>query len=546
MKTKFIFVTGGLISGVGKGVTSSSIGLLLKSARFKVTLIKCDPYLNVDAGTMNPIIHGETFVTGDGLETDQDLGHYERFLNEDLTRFNYITSGQIFLSVIAKERNLDYGGQCVEFIPHVPEEIIKRLEKLAALSKADFLVAEIGGTVGEYQNLFYLEAGRLLRIKYKQRVINVHVSYLPCPASLGEVKTKPVQTSVHFLNEAGFYPDIIIGRANKKLDKLRIEKIARFCNVEREDVFSNPDVNSIYKVPLILNEQGLVESILKKFALKNKKPDLSSWMEFVDKIDKAGKKVKIAVVGKYFRSGEFSLKDSYVCVLEALKQACWWQGFIPKITWIDSLDVEKGGLDKLTGFDGIVVPQGWGDRGVEGKILTAKYARERKIPYLGLCYGMQMACIEFGRNVCGLTGANTSEVDDKTKHPVISIMADQEKYLAKKQYGGTIRLGYWPCKIKKNTKLWEIYKKHKRLPGNNIVRERHRHRYEFNLKYKKIFEKKGFVFSGMSPDGKLVEAIEISDHPFFIGTQFHPEFIARPMYLHPIFMEFIKAACKKN
>lgn len=533
------------MSGLGKGITTSAIGLLLKSAGFKASLIKCDPYLNVDAGTMNPIVHGETFVTGDGLETDQDLGHYERFLNEDLTKYNYMTSGQVFLSVIKKERNLDYGGECVEFIPHVPREIIRRLKKLASLQKADFVVVEIGGTVGEYQNLIFLEAIRQLKIEEGKNVLNIHVSYLPCPPHLGELKTKPVQTGVHFLHEAGLSADIIIGRAEKTLDSLRIKKIATFCNVKKKDIFSNPDVDSVYKVPLVLEEQGLGEKIIEKFGLKKREVNLKRWQMFVDKIDRAKEKVKIAIVGKYFRSGNFSLKDSYICVWEALKHACYNLGKKPEITWIDSLDIEKKGVEMLGFYQGIVVPQGWGTRGVEGKIMAAGYARKKKIPYLGLCYGMQMACIEFGRNVCKLKGANSKEIDRKTKHPVITIMAGQEKYLKKRQYGGTIRLGYWPCKVFKKSKLGSYYSRYKGLPSGNVVMERHRHRYEFNKKYKKMFEEKGMVFSGMSPDKKLVEAIELLDHPFFVGTQFHPEFVSRPLAPHPVFLGFVES-CLKN
>jgi len=545
MKTRYIFVSGGVISGLGKGITAASIALLLKSAGFKVSVIKCDPYLNVDAGTMNPIVHGETFVTGDGMETDQDLGHYERFLNEDLTKLNYMTSGQVFLSVINKERSLSYKGKCVELIPHVPEEIIERFKNLGSATKAEFIVVEIGGTVGEYQNLIYLEAARHLKVKGKDDVVNIHIAYLPNPPSLGELKSKPVQTSVRLLNSAGIHPDIIIGRGEKRLDGSRIEKIATFCNVGISDIFSNPDVASIYEIPLILNEQGILEKILEKFDLKKRKVNLSDWVKFVNKINTAKKKVSIAIVGKYFRSGEFSLEDSYVCVLEAIKQACWEQGIKPEIVWVDSLDIEKKGAGILSKFDGVIVPQGWGKRGVGGKILTAKFARERKLPYLGLCFGMQIACIEFARNVCGLNLANSTEVDPCSTEPVIWVMEKQKKYLAKEKFGGTIRLGYWPCKINSGSRLFGIYNKYGRIPKSRVINERHRHRYEFNQKYRKLFENKGMVFSGISPDGKLVEAIELSDHPFFIGTQYHPEFIARPLAPHPVFLEFVRACCNK-
>lgn len=552
MRTKYIFISGGVISGLGKGITTASVAFLLKSRGFSVAPIKCDPYLNIDAGTMNPVIHGETFVTEDGLETDQDLGHYERFLNEDLTRLNYMTSGQVYLSVIQRERNLEYQGKCVETIPHIPEEIIKRLKKLEKKSKADFILVEIGGTVGEYQNMMFLEAARELKYKSPEDVINIHVTYLPLPPSLGELKSKPVQMSVMLLNERGVSPDIIIGRAEKEIDALRKEKIATFCNVRQKDVISNPDVESIYEVPLILDSQGIIERIFEKLKiqiknLRSEAMDLSNWRKLVQKIKKAKKRIKIGIVGKYFRSGDFSLEDSYICVIEAIKQACFWHGFKPEIIWIDSLDVEKKGVNILKNFNGLVVPQGWGNRGVEGKIQTAGFARVNKIPYLGLCFGMQLACVEFARSVCGLKNANTQEANSKTPHPVIHIMPDQEKYLLKHQYGGTMRLGAWPCKLKKGTRIYEIYKNspNPRIKNLDIIYERHRHRYEFNNRYRKIFEENGMIISGTSPDGKLVESIELRNHPFFIGTQFHPEFKSRALSPHPLFLAFIDA-CARN
>lgn len=549
--SKFIFVSGGVISGLGKGITTASISLLLKSMGFRVASIKADPYLNVDAGTMNPIIHGETFVTKDGVETDQDLGHYERFLNEDLSKHNYMTSGQVYLSVIQKERRLDYDGICVETIPHVPEEILRRLTLLAKKGRAEIVILEIGGTVGEYQNAMFLEAARELKLKAPHDVLNIHVAYLPLPPSLGELKSKPVQMSVHRLHEAGIQPDLIIGRAQKLVDTARKKKISIFCNIAMDDIFSNPDVSSVYEIPLILEEQAITARILKKLHLKERRPDLREWRKFVEKIKKAKKKVKIGIVGKYFRSGDFSLRDSYVCVIEAIKHGAWWNETKPEITWIDSLDVEKKGKEILKGFDGLIVPQGWGSRGIEGKIETARFARENFVPYLGLCFGMQLAMVEFGRNVCHLKNASSQEINPKTPHPVIHIMPDQEDYLKERQYGATIRLGDWPCKLIKGTRLREIYEKHcqdhySQYPKPHIlINERHRHRYEFNRKYKEIFEKKGAVFSGVSPDGKLVEAVEIPSHPFFIGTQFHPEFKSRPLSPHPIFLEFIKACLKK-
>lgn len=547
MQTKYIFVSGGVISGLGKGIVTASIAILLKSAGFKVAPIKADPYLNLDAGTMNPIIHGETFVTEDGLETDQDLGHYERFIDKNLTKLNYMTAGQVYMSVIERERRLEYDGVCVETIPHIPQEIIKRLKLLAEKSRADFVILEVGGTVGEYQNAMFLEASREMLLKQPKDVLNVHVAYLPLPPSLGELKSKPVQTSVQLLHMAGVLPDIIIGRAEREIDETRKEKIATFCSVAKEDIYSNPDLPSIYQVPEYLESQGLTDRILEKLGLERKKSDLSRWHIFNQKILGARKKVKIGIVGKYFRSGDFALEDSYVCVIEAVKQASWWNGVAPEITWIDSLDIEKSGEQSvLAGYNGLIVPQGWGSRGVEGKIATAGYARKNKIPYLGLCFGMQLACIEFGRNVCKLPRANTEEVDGKTPHPIIHIMPHQKEYLAKKKYGGTMRLGAWPCILEKGTVIYEAYNKWNKLGINTLyslprVDERHRHRYEFNLKYKKLFEKHGMVFSGMSPDKLLVEAVELSDHPFFVGTQYHPEFKGRPLNPHPLFLEFISA-----
>ena len=548
---KFIFVSGGVISGLGKGITTASLSLLLKSMGFKVSPVKADPYLNVDAGTMNPIIHGETFVTEDGLETDQDLGHYERFLNENLSKHNYMTAGQVFSSVIQKERRLDYDGICVETIPHVPQEILRRLEFTAEKDKVDFVILEIGGTVGEYQNMMFLEAARELKLRKPKDVLNIHVAYLPLPPSLGELKSKPVQTSVQLLQSAGIQPDIIIGRAQKPLDQVRKEKISVFCNVAMEDIFSNPDVDLIYEVPLILEKQGIMRRIFKKLGIKEKNLSLKEWKKVVNKAKTVKKKVKIGLVGKYFRSGEFSLEDSYICVMEAVKHGAWWNNVKPEIIWIDSLDIEKKGTKILKEFDGLIVPQGWGTRGIEGKISAAQFARENKVPYLGLCFGMQLAMVELARNVCHLKNAHSQEADPNSPHLVIHLMPDQEEYLKNRQYGGTIRLGAWPCKLLKGTQLRKIYEKHVSSPHtlyskpHVFINERHRHRYEFNLKYKDLFEEKGIVFSGISPDKKLIEAMEIPSHPFFIGTQFHPELKSRFLSPHPIFLEFIKACLKK-
>ena len=533
---KYIFVSGGVISGIGKGLATATIALLLKSRGFKVSPIKCDPYINIDAGTMNPVVHGEIFVLDDGSETDQDLGHYERFLGEDLSAVNYTTTGQVYQTVINRERNLSYEGKCVEVVPHIPEEIIRRIKKAGEKRRADVILIEIGGTVGEYQNALFLEANRMLKLSNPADVLHVHLAYLPIPPSIGEMKSKPVQMSVKALNSIGIQPDFILGRSEKPLDEIRKEKIATFCNIDKNYVISAPDVANIYQIPLNFEEQKLTERILKKLGLKRRKRDLSGWREMVAKANRSKKEVNIGMAGKYYTSGSFSLEDSYISVIEAVKYAGWSQGLKVKIKWFDCEDIEKNGTQKMEGLDGVIVPQGWGSRGVEGKIKAIQFARENKIPYLGLCFGMQMAVIEFARNVLGMKGANSTEVDPKTHYPVVHIMPDQKKYLEQRQYGGTIRLGAWKCRVLPKTRLAQAYGK------AGVILERHRHRYEFNNAYKTRFEKAGMKISGVSPDGKLVEAIEIPDHPFFVGTQFHPEYKARFLHPHPLFVEFIKAA----
>lgn len=545
---KFIFVSGGVISGLGKGITTASIALLLKSYGFKVSPVKCDAYVNIDAGTIRPQEHGEVFVCDDGIETDQDLGNYERFLGESLSRANYVTTGQIYQEVIRKERAFEYEGEDVEVVPHVPEEMIRRFKEAGKEMKADFVIVEIGGTVGEYQNILFIEANRIMKVRDKEEVIHIHIGYLPTPPSLGEMKTKPIQTSTRTLNETGIQPDFIIGRGEKMLDKKRKERIALFCNIDIKNVISNPDVESIYEVPLILDEQQIAEKILDKFKIRpRKRKDLGEWKKLVRRIKKIKTNkmegVKIGIVGKYQKTGEFDLEDAYISVVEAIKHASWANGIKSEIVWFNSETVEKWSLSKFNSafrqLDGLVVPQGWGSRGVEGKIKAVQFVRENKVPYLGLCFGMQMAVIEFARNVLKLRGANSVEVNPQTSHPVIHIMPEQKKYLEKHQYGGTIRLGAWPCKLIKGTKLYTLYPK-----PYTLVNERHRHRYEFNNKYRRQFEKAGMRIAGTSPDDKLVEAIELSDHPFFVGTQFHPEYKSRPLQPHPLFIEFIKS-CKR-
>lgn len=531
---------------MGKGITTASIALLLKSRGFKVTTIKCDAYVNIDAGTIRPQEHGEVFVCDDGIECDQDLGNYERFIEENLTRANYVTTGQIYQEVIRKERAFEYKGEDVEVVPHVPEEMIRRFKEAGKKAKADFVLIEIGGTVGEYQNILFIEANRIMKVRDKGNIIHIHVGYLPTPPSIGEMKSKPVQNSVRILNETGIQPDLLVGRATEVLDKWRKDRLALFCNVSEEDIISNPDVKSIYEVPLLLEKQQVAEKILSKFGLEPKrKKDLKEWRDLVKRIktieSSTKEPIKIAIISKYQKIGDFELDDTYISVVESIKHAAWKNKVKPRIVWFDSERIEKEGIpEELKKMDGIIVPQGWGSRGVEGKIKAVQFARKNKIPYLGLCFGMQMAVIEFGRDVLGMKGANSTEVNPKTKYPVIHIMPDQKKYLEKHQYGGTIRLGAWDCKVISGTKLAQAYGK----PG--IVSERHRHRYEFNNQYRKQFEKAGMKISGVSPDGKLVEAIEVPDHPFFIGTQFHPEYKSRPLNPHPLFLGLIKAAIEKN
>jgi len=550
-KTKYIFVTGGVLSGLGKGIVTASISYLLKQSGFEVSPVKCDMYLNMDAGTMNPFEHGEIFVTGDGEECDQDIGHYERFTHQNLTHANYLTSGQVYSSVIKNERALKYNGKCVEAFPFLPDEIERRF-KIAA-KNSDFIIIELGGTVGEYQNIVFLETARRIASNNYSDTCFIHLGYLPIPKKLGEMKTKPLQQSITSLNSVGIFPEIVICRAEKEVDMIRKKKIAVAAGLSIENIISDPDLDNVYKVPNVFEKQGLSKLIFRKLHIKFRKPDLRKINSFEKKLSFLKKKVKIAMVGKYYSSGKFSLADSYISVTEAIKHASWHLGFKPEIVWYDSEIGEKDGFKGLEKVDGIIVPQGWGSRGVEGKIKAVEFARTRKIPYLGLCFGMQMACIEFARNVCGLKNANSTEANPKTPYPVIHMMPEQKKYLKKQQFGDTIRLGDWPCKLQKNSIIRNAYEKQSgdaaiKQSNNGLVSERHRHRYEFNQKYKKLLEKKGMKFTGMSPDGKLVEAIELDQntHPFFLGTQFHPEYKSKPLIPHPIFIAFIKASGKNK
>jgi CTP synthase len=536
---KFIFVVGGVLSGVGKGVTSASLGAIFKSKGFTVTALKADPYVNIDAGTMNPTEHGEVFVTDDGDETDQDMGNYERFLEIDLTSMNYMTTGRVYQSVIDNERSMKYKGKCVQVVPHIPHEILRRITGAAEHHDADITIIEIGGTVGEYENLLFLEAGRMLKLKKPNDVAFVLVSYLPVPAHLGEMKTKPTQHASRNLNSVGINADIIIARSQQELDKPRREKLATFCGVPRDHVIAAPDVPSIYAIPLTMEKQGVGNKLLRRLSLTPKKSELKSWEDFNKKISGSKKDIKIAVIGKYFGTGSYTLSDSYISVIEAVKHAAWNNNARPVMDWVDSEEFEKkpAKLRNLSKYDAILVPGGFGTRGVEGIIKAIGFARENKIPYFGLCYGMQLACIEFVRNVLGKKDANTVEMDENAKEPVIHINPNQASNVRENRYGGTMRLGAYDAKLKDGSKTRKAY-------GAETVSERHRHRYEFNNEYRDAIDKAGLQVVGHNPKADLVEIVELKDHPFFVGVQFHPEFKSRPMKPHPLFNAFIKAGLK--
>jgi CTP synthase len=537
LNTKFIFVSGGVISGIGKGIATSSIGLILKSRGFKVTAMKADPYLNIDAGTLNPIEHGEVFVLDDGMECDQDLGNYERFLDQNLNSTSYMTTGQVFKSIIDRERALGYEGKTVEFFQDPPREIIGRILKCAKTNRAEVVVFEVGGTVGEYQNLLFLEANRLLKLEHPRDVLHVHVTYLPIPSSIGEMKSKPAQMSIHQLASSGITPDFVLARSQFAVDEKRREKIAIACGLAKDDILSAPDVESIYQVPLNFENQGLSEKILKKLNTKPRKSDLADWKVMVNSALTAKKHAKIAMVGKYFTTGDFTLSDAYLSVIESIKHASAKYDIKPKMTWIDSAQIEEEGTDMLKGFDGIIVPGGYGTRAVEGIVQAIKFARENKVPYFGLCYGMQQAAVEFARNSLGYKDANTTEINPKTKHPVIHVMQSQKDLVKYHKLGGTQRLGSWEWKAKSGTIFAKAYK-------SQTGSDRHRHRYEFNNIYRDEFEKHGMVISATTKDGFLVEALELKNHPFFVGVQFHPELKSRPLHPHPLYMAFMAAVAK--
>ncbi len=531
---KYIFVTGGVISSLGKGIASASIGKILEARGLKVTLMKLDPYINVDPGTMNPYQHGEVYVTDDGAETDLDLGHYERFTNAKLTRFNNATTGQVYNAVISRERRGDYLGKTIQVIPHITSEIKDRIKKVSEVSCADIVLIEIGGTVGDIESLPFLEAARQFELDMGPgNVLYIHLTLVPYIKVADEIKTKPTQHSVGTLREIGIQPDILICRTEKPISDDIKEKISLFCNVRKEAVIESRDVESIYQIPLEFKNQILDEIILNHFNLISKPSELKSWEKnVVERVLNPKEKVRIAVVGKYI-----GLQDAYKSIYEALIHGGIANNSRVEIKKVDSEEIEKHGASKLLDdVNGVIIPGGFGSRGVGGKVKAIQFAREKKIPFLGLCLGMQCAVIEFARNVCGLKNANSTEFNAKTRHPVISLLEEQKIV---KGLGGTMRLGSYSCKIKKGTLAYKVY-------GKTLISERHRHRYEFNDKYKKILEKKGLKFSGICFKRNLVEIVELRAHPFFIAVQFHPEFKSKPDAAHPLFREFITSALKSR
>lgn len=540
---KYIFVVGGVMSGVGKGITSSSIARLLKSCNYTVTALKVDPYINVDAGTMNPTEHGEVFVLADGDETDQDMGNYERFLGVELSRLNYMTTGRVYQSVIERERAGGYEGKCVEVVPHIPLEIIDRIEKAADTADADITMIEIGGTIGEYQNVLFLEAARMMKSRHPHDVLFVMVSYVPMPNTIGEMKTKPTQYAARSLNGAGIQPDIIVARASVPLDQKRKEKIALSCDVEERAVISAPDVESIYHVPINFEKDHLSAIIQEKLGLSPQPCNATEWTDFTTKIETASDEIAIGVIGKYFETGDFVLSDAYISVIEAIKHAAFHAHRKPVLTWLDSAtyETDPAALEDLRHYDGIVVPGGFGSRGVEGIIAAAQFCREQKIPYLGLCYGMQIAVIEFARNVAGLTDAHTAEINPDATHCVVDIMPEQKRKLEEGDFGGSMRLGAYDAKILPDTIAADAY-------GKKVITERHRHRYEVNPAYVQTLTDAGIIFSATSPDGTLMEIMELPRdiHPFFLASQFHPEFQSAPLAPHPLFSAFIAAISTKK
>jgi len=536
----YIIITGGVVSGLGKGITTASIGKILQLHGYNVTAIKIDPYMNCDAGTLRPTEHGEVWVTEDGGEIDQDLGHYERFLDINIPKCQNITTGQVYGAVIDKERKGKFLGKTVQPIPHVTDEIKRRIRKPTQDTNFDFVIVEIGGTVGDYENVLFLEAVRQMKLE-GDKVLYVHVTYVPVLDALGEAKTKPTQHSVKLLRGIGIQPDFIVTRSEGALDYVRKEKIALFCNVHEEDVISDSDIDNVYAVPLLFEEQFLCKKILRKLHLRKDHNELKIWKDFISNIRNLEDEITIGIVGKYFDIGSSKLSDSYISVIESIKHAAWNNNLKPKIKWIDSKIFEKKPeeITNLKTVDGIIVPGGFGLSGIDGKIKTIRYARENDIPYLGLCLGMQLAVVEYAENVCNLKNAHSSEVNKKTPYPVIDFIPEQINILQESRYGASMRLGAYPAILEKGTIVQKLY-------GKNKIYERHRHRYEVNPEYIEIFEKEGLVFSGRSPDRILMEFMELPDHAYFVATQAHPEFKSRPMKPAPLFDGLINAVKKKN
>ncbi|WP_416198758.1 MAG: CTP synthase [Sporanaerobacter sp.] len=531
MPTKYIFVTGGVVSSLGKGITAASLGQLLKSRGLKVTIQKFDPYINVDPGTMSPYQHGEVFVTDDGGETDLDLGHYERFIDINLSKNSNTTTGKIYWSVLNKERKGEYLGRTVQVIPHITNEIKERIKRAGKEKEVDVVITEIGGTVGDIESLPFLEAIRQFKSDIgRENVMYIHVTLVPYLSKAGELKTKPTQHSVKELRSIGIQPDVLICRTEKPLSEDLKDKIALFCDLEPSEVIQNLDAETLYEVPLMLEKEGLPELVIEHLGLECNELDLKEWKGIVEKVKNPKGKVTVALVGKYVE-----LKDAYISVAEALKHGGIENDLDVDIKWVHSEDLDESNCcEVLKGVDGILVPGGFGDRGVDGKICAIKFARENKVPYLGICLGMQLAVVEFARNVAGLKDAHSSELNPNTNYPVIDLMPEQRDI---DEMGGTMRLGLYPCKLKEGTKAFEAYK-------DELIYERHRHRYEFNNEYRDTFIENGLVVSGTSPDERLVEIVELKDHPWFVAVQFHPEFKSRPTRSHPLFREFIKA-CKE-
>ena len=561
-QTKYIFVSGGVLSGLGKGVCAASLGYLLYNRGYDVGAIKCENYLNIDSGTINPIEHGDAFLCEDGLEADMDLGTYERFFNREMGHKNFTTMGEIYKTVIDRERSFGYDGEDVEAIPHISDEIIKRIKE--AGQGKDIIIIELGGTAGEYQNMLYYEACRIMKAEMPGQVLNVHVSYVPLPRHIGEPKTMPTQLSMRTVMSMGLMPEFLVLRSEATLDKRRRYLLGLKTSVPGDNVIMAPDLESVYELPLIFAKQEFDKKVLKALGLHLKKPALGDWRRLVKKIKSDKKKsVNIVIAGKYIATGDYELLDSYAALIEAIKHAGWSLNIKPSIKFINTEDIEKEGVKLIGKAQAIIVPIGWGERGAEGKIMAIKYAREKKIPYLGLCYGMQLACVEFARNVAGLKGANTVEIDPNTPYPVIHDIPMSDKYQGIKGQGTSMRLGAYDCYLKENTLAASIYQKYnqaelvteakKKLqkivaPGNLRISERHRHRYEFNNKFRSQLEENGLVISGTSPDDFFVEMIELPKklHPFFIATQGHPEYKSKPLNPHPIFLEFIKAGLKQK